>query len=109
MGLTTHGNCEKLREQVEEFRPQAVCITDEKKAEHFRADAAVYIGKEGLKKIAACDSDLLINSLVGSSGLIPTLEAIKKGTTIALANKETLVLAGEIVMREAARHNAAII
>jgi 1-deoxy-D-xylulose-5-phosphate reductoisomerase len=109
VGLTTHGNIEKLREQVGEFRPQAVCITDEEKAANFRADVAVYVGEEGLKKIAILDSDLLINALVGSVGLIPTLDAIKKGTTIALANKETLVLAGEIVMREAAKHNVTII
>lgn len=109
VGLTAHSNIEKLKEQIEEFGPEAVCVTDEEKAELFRTDVAMYRGGEGLKKIAALDSDLLINSVVGSAGLIPTLEAIKKGIPIALANKETLVLAGEIVMREAKKHNVAII
>jgi 1-deoxy-D-xylulose-5-phosphate reductoisomerase len=109
VGLTTHTNIEKLREQIEEFQPEAVCVTDEKKAELFNTDIAVYKGEEGLKKMATLDSDLLINSVVGSAGLIPTLEAIKKGITIGLANKETLVLAGEIVMREAAKHKVTII
>lgn len=109
VGLTAHNNIEKIREQIKEFRPEAVCITDKKKAELFDTDVVVYQGEDGLKEIATLDLDLLINSVVGSAGLIPTLEAIKKGITIGLANKETLVLAGEIVMREAAKHNVAII
>jgi len=109
IGLTANSNVEKLREQIEEFRPEAVCITDENKADLFKTDVVVYKGEDGLKKIATLESDLLMNSLVGTSGLIPTLEAIKKGITIGLANKETLVLAGEIVMRQAEKHNVAII
>ncbi|HEY2810502.1 MAG TPA: 1-deoxy-D-xylulose-5-phosphate reductoisomerase [Rhabdochlamydiaceae bacterium] len=109
VGLTAHTRIERLKEQVEEFHPEAICITDEEQADLFQADTAVYKGEEGLRTIATLDCDLLINALVGSAGLIPTLEAIRKGTTIGLANKETLVLAGEIVMREAKRHNVAII
>lgn len=109
VGLTAHHNLEKLGEQVAEFEPEAVCITDREKAASFQTQATLLIGNEGLKEIAVLDSDLLINAIVGSAGLFPTLEAIKKGTTIGLANKETLVLAGEIVMREAAKHQATII
>lgn len=109
VGLSANSNIEKLSEQIEEFKPQAVCVVDEQKADLLKTDIAVYRGEEGLKKIATLDSHLLINALVGSVGLIPTLEAIKKGITIGLANKETLVLAGEIVMREAEKHNVAII
>lgn len=109
VGLTAHGNMEKLREQISEFKPEAICITDKKNADSFKTDLALFKGEEGLKQIAILPSDLLINALVGSSGLIPTLEAIKKGIAIGLANKETLVLAGEIVMREAAKHHTAII
>jgi 1-deoxy-D-xylulose-5-phosphate reductoisomerase len=109
VGLTAHNNVEKLQEQIAEFQPEAVCITDREKAESFKTHVALFKGEEGLKEIAVLDSDLLINSLVGSAGLIPTLEAIKKGITIGLANKETLVLAGEIVMREAAKYHVAII
>jgi 1-deoxy-D-xylulose-5-phosphate reductoisomerase len=109
VGLTANSHIEKLREQIEEFGPEAVCVADETKAELLKTDVPVYSGDEGLKTIATLESDLLINSVVGSAGLIPTLEAIKKGITIALANKETLVLAGEIVMREAEKHHVTII
>ncbi len=109
VGLTANHNVEKLQEQISEFKPEAVCITDNGKAESFKTDVFVFKGEKGLKEIATLDSDLLINSLVGSAGLIPTLEAIKKGITIGLANKETLVLAGEIVMREAAKFQVTII
>lgn len=109
IGLTAHTNIEKLQEQIEEFKPEAVCIGDETKAHLLQTNITTYAGGKGLEQIAILDSDLVINSLVGSSGLIPTLAAIRKGTTIGLANKETLVLAGEIVMREAALHNATIV
>jgi len=109
VGLTAHHNIEKLQEQIDEFKPQAVCIADEQKAGLLKTDAAVYTGEKGLEQIAILGTDLLINALVGSAGLIPTLAAIRKGTTIGLANKETLVLAGEIVMSEALKHQATII
>lgn len=109
VGLAAHNNIEKLREQIEEFRPEAVCVSDEKNAELVGAGVVLYKGEDGLKEIATLNSDLLVNAVVGSAGLIPTLEAIKKGITIGLANKETLVLAGEIVMREAAKYRVTII
>lgn len=101
VGLSAHSNTEKLQEQILEFKPKFVSVTDPEKAKGFNSIS--------LKEIASVDCDLLINALVGSSGLIPTIEAIKKGTTIGLANKETLVMAGEIVMREAAKHGVEII
>lgn len=109
VGLTANHSIEKLEEQIREFQPEAVCITDREKAESFKTNAVLFKGEKGLKDIAILDCDLLINAIVGSAGLIPTLEAIKKGITIGLANKETLVLAGEIVMREAAKHQVTII
>lgn len=109
VGLAVNHNIELLQQQIEEFKPEAVCITDKEKAESFKTNIRLFKGEEGLEKVATLDSDLVINAIVGSAGLIPTLEAIKKGITIGLANKETLVLAGEIVMREAAKHHAAII
>lgn len=101
VGLTAHHRTKELLAQVEEFKPEFVSVPDIA----FQSNAA----QVSLKEIASLDCDLLINALVGSSGLIPTLEAIKRGTTIGLANKETLVLAGEIVMREAKKHGATII
>lgn len=109
IGLTAHHNIEKLQEQIAEFKPEAVCITDKEKADAFKTNVPLFKGEEGLKEVAILSSDLLINSIVGSAGLIPTLEAIKKGISIGLANKETLVLAGEIVMREAEKHRVTII
>lgn len=109
VGLTAHHSVEKLQEQIAEFQPEAVCITDHEKADSFKTHAALFKGEDGLREIAVLESDLLINAIVGSAGLVPTLDAIKKGITIALANKETLVLAGEIVMSEAAKHNVTII
>jgi 1-deoxy-D-xylulose-5-phosphate reductoisomerase len=110
VGLTAHTRIEMLQEQVKEFAPEAVCITDPEKAGLFKSSSVtIFEGETGLKDIATLESDLLINALVGSAGLIPTLEAIRKGTTIGLANKETLVMAGEIVMREAAKHGVNII
>lgn len=109
VGLTAHGNVERLGQQIDEFGPEAVCVTDEDTAELFKTDVMLFKGEEGLRNMAALDCDLLVNALVGSSGLIPTLEAIKRGITIALANKETLVLAGEIVMKEAEKNGVRII
>jgi 1-deoxy-D-xylulose-5-phosphate reductoisomerase len=109
VGLSAHQNIEKLQEQIAEFKPEAVCVTDRVKADSFKTDVKFFKGEEGLYEIATLESDLLINSVVGSAGLIPTLKAIRKGITIGLANKETLVLAGEIVMQEAAKHHVEII
>lgn len=109
VALSAHSNVNKLQEQIAEFQPEAVCLTDATKGPALKSHSKVFLGEEGLKEMATYDCDLLINALVGSSGLIPTLEAIRRGTTIGLANKETLVLAGEIVMREAAKHGAKII
>lgn len=109
VGLTAHHNIEKLQEQIDEFKPEAVCVIDKEKAKQLHTHVKVFVGEEGLTTIATLDGDLVINALVGSAGLIPTIAAIKKGTTIGLANKETLVLAGEIVMQAAAKHNVAII
>lgn len=114
VALTAHNNLQLLHAQIKEFAPEAVCVTDSQYAHALAtllnpSNTALFEGEQGLKEIAVLDSDLLINALVGSSGLIPTLEAIKKGTTIGLANKETLVLAGEIVMREAANKQVTIV
>lgn len=109
VGLSAHQNTEKLQEQIQEFAPEAVCISDDQQAERFKTDVSLFKGESGLKALASLKSDLLINAVVGSSGLVPTLEAIKQGTTIGLANKETLVLAGELVMQAAAEHQVTII
>ena len=109
--LTTNTQIDLIKKQIEEFNPIAVCVMDENKAEELERaiDIEVYSGIKGLIKIAALNEpDTVVNSLVGSIGVLPTVEAIRKKKNIALANKETLVAAGSIVMKEAEKHNVRI-
>lgn len=105
--LAAKGNTKLLAEQAHNFNAEFVCIYDESKAEELRAlmsdtDAEVLSGMEGLCKVSSLDSvDMLVNAVVGMVGLLPTLKAIEKGIDIALANKETLVAGGELVMKAA--------
>jgi 1-deoxy-D-xylulose-5-phosphate reductoisomerase len=112
--LTTHRNTDLLREQISRFHPKGVCILDEHACNGFRKDLSgtleYYAGEKGLKEIVTQpDVDIVISSLVGFAGLAPTIEAIHHGKTVALANKETLVVAGEIINALAGRHHAKII
>lgn len=114
-GLTAGKNIDLLEQQILEFKPEAVSVMDEELAYKLGKrlkgiGTEVVYGIEGLIKIATLeDTDLILNSVVGVAGLLPTLEAIRKGKNIALANKETLVAAGKIVMEEAHKHNVRII
>ncbi len=102
--LAANSNYEKLAEQAREFSPEMVCIFDDKyysalKSELADTNIKVLCGMEGLCEIAADKgNDILLNSVVGMVGLLPTLTAIENGKDIALANKETLVAGGRIVM-----------
>ena len=112
--LTTNNNIELLAKQVERFRPEAVAILDPGAAAAFKRSmngaVRVLAGEEGLLElVTAKDVDIVISSLVGFAGLVPTIEAIKRGKTVALANKETLVVAGELITRLVREHNAALI
>jgi len=107
-GLTVNNNIELLKKQILEFKPEAVAVMDEEKADELKksVDINVYSGIEGIIKIATLDgADTVVNSLVGSVGVRPTIEAIKSKKNIALANKETLVTAGQIVMEEARKND----
>ncbi|MDE5741757.1 MAG: 1-deoxy-D-xylulose-5-phosphate reductoisomerase [Oscillospiraceae bacterium] len=101
--LAAHRNVKLLEEQAREFNPKLVCIYDEGLYSDLRdrlSDVSVKIlcGMEGLCENAAMDADLFVNSVVGMVGLLPTLTAIEHGRDIALANKETLVAGGHLVM-----------
>ncbi|MGD9139060.1 MAG: 1-deoxy-D-xylulose-5-phosphate reductoisomerase, partial [Desulfobacterales bacterium] len=112
ISLVAHRNIELLREQIKKFRPEFVVFSDENKAETLskEVDIKVYAGEENIVRAGTDDRvDMVVNSLVGKSGLVPTIEAIKLGKEIGLANKETLVLAGNIVMQLAKKHNVTII
>src|SRR3989338_5680614 len=107
-GLTTNNNIELLKKQIQEFKPIAVAVMDEEKADFLKGDINinVYSGIGGIIKIAKLNEvDTVVNSLVGSIGVKPTIEAIKNKKNIALANKETLVTAGSIVMEEIKKKN----
>ena len=106
--LAAHGNIERLAQQAKKYHPEAVCIFDPSKAEALQAllkdeRCEILTGMDGLCEIAQAKShDILLNSVVGMVGLLPTLKAIDAGTDIALANKETLVAGGSLVMKNAA-------
>lgn len=117
IGVSVHSNLEKLKEIIIEFNPRAVAVTDEKKykeaidlVRELQYEGELSFGEEGLIRIATLSEvDTLVTSLVGMVGLKPTVAAIKEGKNIALANKETLVAAGEIVMQLAKKHHVKIL
>src|SRR3989344_8491012 len=102
-GLTANSNIALLKKQIAKFKPKAVALMDEKSANQLQkvVKIKVYSGLNGVIKVACLkETDTVINSVVGSIGAEPTISAIKAKKNIALANKETLVTAGEIVMKE---------
>lgn len=106
-------NIDKVRELAHFFKPQMVSVMQkadaERLAEEFPSINFLH-GTEGLIEIAArTGADVLVNAVIGSIGLKPTLEAIRSGITIAISNKETLVAAGEIVMEEARKRNVPLL
>ena len=92
-----------LKEQIDRFHPEAVAVEDEEKAAHLRKQVKIPVlsGRDGVMQIAATKADITLNALVGIGGLEPTLAAIAAGNDIALANKETLVTGGSLVMQAA--------
>ncbi len=104
--LAAYSNVEKLAQQANEHKVRTVCIYCEQKLDELKklldSDVTVLTGMDGLKTIASMDGvDIMLNSVVGMVGLIPTLTAIEHGTDIALANKETLVAGGKLVINRA--------
>ena len=112
VGLTTNKNSNLLLEQIKEFKPKAVAIMDKSKIDDLLnfSPCQVYSGIEGLNKIAAMqEADTIVNALVGSVGIEPTYNAIRSKKNIALANKETLVAAGSIIMEEVKKNKINLI
>ena len=113
--LTANQNVELLAEQAIRFKPNMVVIADESKygilKEALKAeDIKVYAGKEALAQVVAAGTvDVVVTATVGYSGLLPTVNAIQAGKIIALANKETLVVAGELINRLAIQYHAPIL
>ena len=112
--LTANSNIDLLEIQAREFKPQLVSVGEPLLASELKhrlegCGIDVFSGPEGMKAAAVInEADTVVTSVVGIAGLIPTMEAIRSGKNIALANKETLVTAGSIVMSEAAAHGVTI-
>ncbi len=115
VALAAGTNKERLKEQIKEFHPKLVSLSDEKKAQELKEELAgeqveVVCGMEGLIEVAGVDSaDVVVTAVVGMMGILPTMEAIKKGKDIALANKETLVTAGHLIIPMAKEYGVSIL
>ena len=115
--LCANRSIDKLVEQASEFRPEVVCIADEtlyEELSHRLSDVGfegkIWSGADAIADVVTMPSiDIVVAAMVGYAGLRPTIEAIKAGKTIALANKETLVVAGEIICDLAAKHHTPIL
>ena len=115
VALAAGSNKERLKEQIREFHPELVSLSDEKKAQELKEELAgeaveVVCGMDGLIEIAGIDSaDVVVTAVVGMMGILPTMEAIRKGKDIALANKETLVTAGHLIIPMAREYGVSIL
>ncbi len=115
LGLAAGNNIKLLEEQIREFRPRVAAVWSEEKAKELRDNVRdlnirIVSGMEGLIEIAVLEEvEILVTAIVGMIGIRPTIEAIKAGKNIALANKETLVTAGHIIMPLAKEYNSAIL
>src|SRR5882672_2239369 len=114
LGLAAGNNIELLLEQTRRHRPEAISITDPAKAKELHdalgTGTEVYCGAEGLVKLATLpEADIVLIAIVGTAGLQPALAAIRAGKDIAVASKEILVMAGEIVMNEARKYGVRVL
>lgn len=114
VAITAWSNASELKKQIIRNRPKLACIASEEKALELRADpelkgTEILWGSKGLLEAATRDDvDMVLSAIVGSAGLVPTFAAVQAGKDIALANKETLVAAGAIFMKEAAKKGVRI-
>ena len=113
--LAAGRNKEKLKEQIKEFHPSLVSLADEKLAMELEQELAgsgvtVLHGMDGLVAVAGAEeSDVVVTAVVGMMGILPTMEAIRRGKDIALANKETLVTAGHLIIPMAKEYGVSIL
>jgi 1-deoxy-D-xylulose-5-phosphate reductoisomerase len=114
VGLAANRNAEKLAAAANETRAQSVCLVDETKIDDLESKLEykprIFAGQEGLREIARLtDAEMVLVAIVGTGGLRPALAAIEAGKDLAVASKEILVMAGEIVMREARDNNVHVL
>lgn len=112
LALTANNNIELLKSQIYKYKPELVAVMDEEAAFRLKKECPpckVCSGMEGIIEASVISgADIVINSLVGGIGLVPTIHAIESGKDIGLANKETLVVGGELVMKKAMEKNVLI-
>ncbi len=113
LALTAAKNTDLIEKQIRKFKPKYAAMLNEKAAEELKIKVAdtktkVFIGRKGIDYIASLGADIVLNSIVGIAGFIPTLNAINSGSDIALANKETLVTGGELVKKQAKKKKVKI-
>lgn len=116
IGLAAGRNIQLCLEQIAHFQPKAVCVIDENLAVELKNQLAdksnpeVFFGPEGFLHLATLkEIDTVISAMTGAAGLLPTYEAVKAGKNIALANKETMVMAGAIIMAEAKKRKVSVL
>jgi 1-deoxy-D-xylulose-5-phosphate reductoisomerase len=114
IGLAAGGNADLLLAQTRKHKPAVISINDPAKAKELQntlgSSAKVFCGNEGLLKLATLpEADIVLIAIVGTAGLQPALAAIRAGKDIAVASKEILVMAGEIVMNEARKHGVKVL
>ncbi|HOU04248.1 MAG: 1-deoxy-D-xylulose-5-phosphate reductoisomerase [Smithellaceae bacterium] len=114
VALAAGENIDEIKRQIEKFHPLIVSVINKEKAfklkETIRSDIEILYGAEGVKNVASFfDADLVVSAISGAAGLMPTLAAIKAGKNIALANKETMVIAGDIVTKMSRKNGVKIL
>ena len=114
VGLAANCNADKLATAANKMRPQFICLVDETKIDILQRaleyQPRIFSGETGLREIACrTDADMVLVAIVGTAGLRPALAAIEAGKDLAVASKEILVMAGEIVMREARRNGVQVL
>ncbi|MEW6186202.1 MAG: 1-deoxy-D-xylulose-5-phosphate reductoisomerase [Thermodesulfobacteriota bacterium] len=116
VGLSAGKNIPLLKEQVLHFRPRMVSVASEKEAQTIRAGGfpgyplKILWGEQGHEEVASLDeADMVVSAMVGAVGLRPTLAAIRSGKTVALANKEPLVMAGALIMQEVRKNKVVLL
>ena len=114
-GMSAGNNVDLFAKQIRKFKPRVVALFDTKKIPTLKEriadlDIEILSGEEGTIAVATLpEADVVVSGVMGSAGLLPAIHALKSGKNLALANKETLVIAGELVLREAKKTNSQII
>lgn len=116
IALAAGKNIELLLEQVKEFQPRAIAVLEETPAMELKAQLSstgkieIFFGTEGFSRLVAIEQvDTVVSAMTGAAGLLPTYSAIRAGKDIALANKETMVMAGSLIMAEAKRQGTSVL